>query len=118
KDLPIELLKPPLLVESPVVAVTDEHDRLPIDLVREQRRSTEEAVARARRMDEPRGVANRRHVLADQTDEAARRKRVIATQSLDPCREQRPADGGLVVDVQPRRVADHVEDQMTWGVGR
>jgi len=51
-------------------------------------------------MEEERGITIGRDVLADEADEAARRERVVGTDAIDSCSEQRTADPGGIVDMR------------------
>src|SRR5262249_1585940 len=84
EHLAIELLEAPLLIERAVVAITEKHHRLPVELVGEESRTAEEAIVRRRRLEVERRITIRRHILADQPDEAARGKCVVRPDAFNP----------------------------------
>ena len=76
--------------ELAVVAVADEHHRLPVELVGEQRRSAEFSFARCRVGGREERIAAGGHVLHDDARKEARRKGVGAAQTGDALRQKRP----------------------------
>ena len=57
-------------------------------------------------------------VLPDDTYEAPRGKRVVGTNAFDTRDEQPAIDANRIVNVQPARVVDHVEQEMVRRLDR
>src|SRR4029453_504377 len=71
EEVPPGRLQPSGVRQLAVVAVADEHHRLPVQFVRKQDRAAEGAGAVADRRPEQRRIARRGDVLADGADEHA-----------------------------------------------
>src|SRR6266404_4331748 len=88
EELAIELLEAIEIAQLAVIAVADEHDRLPVDFVGEEQLAAEGARMRTGVDGIERRIAVRRDVLRDAADEHPRRERVGAANARDARDEQ------------------------------
>src|SRR3954464_15376660 len=99
EELTVDLLEAVLRRQHPIVAVADEHDRLPVQLVREQHLAAQRAVLGSSAEGVKTGLAIFRHILSGAAHEHPGGKRVRASHSRDARHEQSPTRAKVVVHV-------------------
>src|SRR5258707_14562996 len=101
EELSIARLEAARVRQRAVVAVADEHHRLPIELVGEKRRPAEFAAPDRDRRRIERWIARRADVLRDAAREQPRGERVGPLHTRDSGEEQTPAPAFRGIDVEP-----------------
>ena len=118
EELAIELFETIALRQLAVVAVADEHHRLPVEFVGQQRRAAEAAALRRHRIQIEQRVARRRDVLRDSAREESRGERVSTLDTRYARIEQPLARARGVVEVQPALRLHERECQMLRRIDR